>query len=108
MNALRIPSKEDTRVEEVPLSDPSAAELGNVASTEIPVSRGPMVSKDLQHRATFRFNDEMDATVTLDAEPTFDSIITREFLASQAVEAFDKARDAEGSGVVLISLSIEE
>jgi L-idonate 5-dehydrogenase len=52
-----------------------------------------------------RFNDEIDQAVELlDTTPQLDHVITHEFPANQAVEAFAVAKDSDASGKVLVSL----
>jgi L-idonate 5-dehydrogenase len=70
-----------------------------------PVNLSPLVSRELQLRGTMRFNDEIDNAVRLlDANPDLERVITHEYPADQAVEAFATAKDSETSGKVLISL----
>jgi L-idonate 5-dehydrogenase len=70
-----------------------------------PVNLSPLVSRELQLRGTMRFNDEIDQAVTLlDTAPQLERVITHEFSAGQAVEAFTVAKDSDASGKVLVSL----
>jgi L-idonate 5-dehydrogenase len=70
-----------------------------------PVNLSPLVSRELQFRGTMRFNDEIDQAVELlDTNPQLDRVITHEFPAPQAVEAFAVAKDSDASGKVLVSL----
>ncbi|TCO40496.1 L-idonate 5-dehydrogenase [Kribbella antiqua] len=70
-----------------------------------PVNLSPLVSREIQLRGTMRFNDEIDhAVALLDANPHFEQVITHEFPAGQAVEAFAVAKDSDSSGKVLIAL----
>jgi L-idonate 5-dehydrogenase len=70
-----------------------------------PVNLSPLISREIQLRGTMRFNDEIDHAVQLlDANPHFEHVITHEFPAGQAAEAFAVAKDSDTSGKVLIAL----
>jgi L-idonate 5-dehydrogenase len=70
-----------------------------------PVNLSPLVSRELQLRGTMRFNDEIDHAVQLlDANPHLEQVITHEFAADKAIDAFATAKDSNASGKVLISL----
>lgn len=70
-----------------------------------PVNLSPLVSRELQLRGTMRFNDEIDHAVRLlDANSQLEQVITHEFPANRAAEAFAVAKDSNTSGKVLISL----
>ncbi|KAE8765505.1 L-idonate 5-dehydrogenase [Georgenia thermotolerans] len=80
-------------------------QVGMVPNEARPVNLAPLVSKELQLRGTFRFNDEIDEAVELlDANPSFERVITHDLPAGQAVEAFAAARDSAASGKVVVSL----
>ncbi|WP_232549871.1 L-idonate 5-dehydrogenase [Propioniciclava soli] len=84
-------------------------QVGNLPNEPIAVNLGPMVSKELEYRATFRFNDEMDEAVALLASrPELGQIVTHVIDADDAERAFAVARDAQASGKVLVSLWGEE
>jgi L-idonate 5-dehydrogenase len=69
------------------------------------INLAPLVSKELQLRGAFRFNDEINHAVDLlDANPAIEDVITHELPARQAQEAFAVAKDSETSGKVVISL----
>ena len=69
------------------------------------VNLSPLVNRELQLRGTLRFNNEIDQAVRLlDADSRLEQVITHEFPAAQAVEAFAIATDSNTSGKVLISL----
>ncbi|WP_460663603.1 zinc-binding dehydrogenase [Kribbella swartbergensis] len=79
--------------------------VGIPADEALPVNLSPLVSRELQLRGTLRFNDEIDqAVVLLDTTPEFEQVITHEFPADQAVQAFAVATDSDTSGKVLVSL----
>ncbi|HJV98650.1 MAG TPA: L-idonate 5-dehydrogenase, partial [Arthrobacter sp.] len=56
-----------------------------------------------------RFNDEIDDVIAALADGTLqiDPVITHEFPVSQALEAFDVARNSAESGKVLLSFGPE-
>lgn len=69
------------------------------------VNLAPVVSRELQLRGTLRFNDEIDHAIELlDSHPRLEDVITHEYPADRAVEAFATAADSSTSGKVLISL----
>jgi L-idonate 5-dehydrogenase len=69
------------------------------------VNLAPLVSKELQLRGAFRFDDEIDEAVTLLSErPGIESVITHVLPADQAVDAFAAAKDSEASGKVVVAL----
>lgn len=72
------------------------------------VNLAPVVSRELQVRGTLRFNDEIDHAIELlDANPGLERVITHEYPADQAVEAFATATDSNTSGKVLLSLWVD-
>ncbi|GAA1646271.1 L-idonate 5-dehydrogenase [Georgenia ruanii] len=80
-------------------------QVGMVPNEARPVNLAPLVSKELQLRGTFRFNDEIDEAVELlDATPSFEQVITHDLPAGRAVEAFAAARDSATSGKVVVAL----
>jgi L-idonate 5-dehydrogenase len=69
------------------------------------VNLAPVVSRELQVRGTLRFNDEIDHAIELlTADPALERVITHEYPADRAVEAFATATDSDTSGKVLLSL----
>ncbi|MER7249211.1 zinc-binding dehydrogenase [Kribbella sp. NPDC000426] len=69
------------------------------------VNLAPVVSRELQIRGTLRFNNEIDHAIELlNANPELERVITHEYPADQAVEAFATATDSNTSGKVLLSL----
>ena len=80
-------------------------QVGMVPNEPRPVNLAPLVSKELQLRGTFRFDDEIDDAIALLARhPEIEGVITHEIPADRAEEAFAVARDSEASGKVLVSL----
>lgn len=79
--------------------------VGIPADEPRPVNLAPLVSRELQLRGTLRFNNEIDHAVELlAAHPHLELIVTHEYPAEQAVEAFSTAGDSNASGKVLLSL----
>jgi len=69
------------------------------------VNLAPLVSRELQLRGTLRFNNEIDQAIQLLAtNPGLDQVITHEYPADQAVEAFTTATNSNLSGKVLLTL----
>ena len=80
-------------------------QLGMVPNEPRPVNLAPLVSKELQLRGAFRFDDEIDEAVTLLKErPGIESVITHVVPADQAADAFAAAKDSEASGKVVVAL----
>ncbi|MGO3885502.1 MAG: zinc-binding dehydrogenase, partial [Mycetocola sp.] len=79
----------------------TVVQVGMVPNEPRPVNLAPFISKELRVFGTFRFNDEIDAAITLlDAQPQIESVITHEVPADNTVEAFGFARDSQASGKV--------
>jgi L-idonate 5-dehydrogenase len=69
------------------------------------VNLAPLVARELQLRGTLRFNDELDHAIELlDENPRLEQVVTHEYPANQAVDAFATATDSDTSGKVLLSL----
>ncbi|MEV5968331.1 zinc-binding dehydrogenase [Kribbella sp. NPDC051952] len=80
-------------------------QVGIPPNAPLGVNLSPLVTRELQLRGTLRFNDEIGHAIELlDADPRLEQVITHEYAADQAVEAFATATDSESSGKVLISL----
>lgn len=80
-------------------------QVGMVPDEAHPVNLAPLVSKELQLRGSFRFDDEMgEALELLARHPGLEDVITHEVPAERAVDAFAAARDAQASGKVVVSL----
>lgn len=81
-------------------------QVGMVPNEPSGINLAPMISKELRTRGSFRFNNEIDAAITLLAErPEFDEVLTHAFAAEDAVAAFAAAKDSEASGKVLLTLT---
>lgn len=80
-------------------------QVGMVPNEPRGINLAPLVSKELQLRGAFRFNDEIDRAIELLKEnPLIENVITHELPANQAIEAFAVAKDSENSGKVIVSL----
>jgi L-idonate 5-dehydrogenase len=81
-------------------------QVGNLPDAIRPVNLAPLVSKELQLRGTFRFNDEIDAAITLlDQNPQIEQVITHVLPIEDVDQAFAVAADSEASGKVLVEVS---
>ncbi|MEV4736826.1 MULTISPECIES: L-idonate 5-dehydrogenase [unclassified Microbacterium] len=80
-------------------------QVGMLANSEIGVNLAPMLAKELTIRGAFRFSTEIDDAISLLAESdALDSVISHVLPASDAVPAFELARDSSASAKVLLSL----
>lgn len=80
-------------------------QVGMVPNEARGINLAPLISKEVQLRGAFRFNDEMDRAIELLGEnPAIEDVITHELPADRAVEAFTIAKDSAVSGKVVISL----
>ena len=80
-------------------------QVGMLPNADIGVNLAPMLAKELTIRGAFRFSSEIDDAVALLAESdALDSVISHVLPASDAVQAFDLARDSSASAKVLLSL----
>ncbi|QDE33379.1 L-idonate 5-dehydrogenase [Microbacterium foliorum] len=80
-------------------------QVGMLPNADIGVNLAPMLAKELTIRGAFRFSTEIDDAVALLAESdALDSVISHVLPASDAVQAFDLARDSSASAKVLLSL----
>ena len=83
----------------------SIVQVGMLPNADIAVNLAPLLAKELTIRGAFRFSTEIDAAVALLAESdALDSVISHVLPASDAVEAFELARDSSASAKVLLSL----
>ena len=78
-------------------------QVGILPAGDLPVQLAPLVNKELKLVGTFRFNDEIDAAVTMiAAHPQISQVITHVIGMDDAVSAFAIAKDAQASGKVLV------
>ncbi|MEO5320621.1 L-idonate 5-dehydrogenase, partial [Arthrobacter sp. CC3] len=63
------------------------------------------ITRELELKGSFRFNDEIDDVITALADGTLliDPVITHEYPLQDALEAFEMARNSAESGKVLLS-----
>lgn len=80
-------------------------QIGMLPSEPSPINIAPLVAKEVQLRGAFRFNQEIEAAIDmLAAHPHFARVITHEFHAAEAREAFHVASDPTVSGKVLVAM----
>ncbi len=80
-------------------------QVGMLPNADIGVNLAPMLAKELTIRGAFRFSTEIDDAVALLTESdALDSVISHVLPASDAVQAFELARDSSASAKVLLSL----
>jgi L-idonate 5-dehydrogenase len=84
--------------------------VGLLPSGEQPALVSLAITRELELVGSFRFNDEIDEVVAALADGTLqaDPVITHEYEAEAALEAFGKARDSAGSGKVLLRFGAAE
>ncbi len=79
--------------------------VGLLPSGDQPVPISLAITRELELLGSFRFNDEIDKVLAALADGSLyvEPIVTHEFPFTQALEAFDLAKDPTRSGKVLIS-----
>lgn len=79
--------------------------VGLLPSGDQPVPISLAITRELELVGSFRFNNEIDHVLAALADGSLyvDPIVTHEFPSTQAIEAFDLAKDPTRSGKVLIS-----
>ncbi|MDI2099523.1 L-idonate 5-dehydrogenase [Ruicaihuangia caeni] len=79
--------------------------VGLLPSGEQPALISLAITRELELLGSFRFNDEIDDVITALADGSLyvEPIVTHEFPAERALEAFEVARDASRSGKVLLA-----
>jgi L-iditol 2-dehydrogenase/L-idonate 5-dehydrogenase len=84
--------------------------VGLLPSGPQPVLISLAITRELDLKGSFRFNDEIDDVITALADGSLfvDPVITHAFPVEQALEAFDVARNSAESGKVLLSFGPEE
>ncbi|NKX52079.1 zinc-binding dehydrogenase, partial [Arthrobacter deserti] len=84
--------------------------VGLLPSGEQPVLVSLAITRELELVGSFRFNDEIDEVIAALADGTLqaDPVITHEYDAGAALEAFGKARDSASSGKVLLRFDTAE
>lgn len=84
-----------------------AVQVGMLPAGPQPIALATIISKEVQLRPTFRFDDEItDAVALLAAHPEIaDVVVTHTFPADDAAAAFAIAKNSQESGKVLVALS---
>ncbi|MFC0269471.1 L-idonate 5-dehydrogenase [Kushneria aurantia] len=99
-----VPASIDTAIRAVRRAG-VIAQIGMMGAGPQPLELATLISKEIQLRGCFRFNQEVDEAIELLArDERFDRVITHAMAADEAVEAFAVAKDAQASGKVLIEL----
>jgi L-idonate 5-dehydrogenase len=84
-------------------------QVGMLPNETKPINLAPLISKEVEYRGCFRFDNEIDDAITLLAnDPNIQKVITHIVEASQVVEAFEAAKNSETSGKVLVSLWLDD
>ena len=80
-------------------------QVGMLGAGNHAIAIAPLVSKELQLRGTFRFNNEVDQAIeVLAANPWISNAITHVYELADAIAGFEMAKDSEQSGKVLVAL----
>lgn len=79
--------------------------VGLLPSGPQPVAISLAITRELELVGSFRFNDEIDEVIAALADGSLyaDPVVTHEFPLSQALEAFDVAKNSAVSGKVLLN-----
>jgi threonine dehydrogenase-like Zn-dependent dehydrogenase len=83
--------------------------VGLLPTGDQPVPISLAITRELQLVGSFRFNNEIDDVLAALADGSLyvEPVVTHEFPFTQALEAFDLAKDPTKSGKVLISFRNE-
>ena len=80
-------------------------QVGMVPGSPEPYALAELVSREIDLRGAFRFDNELDdAIALLDADPQFDRVVTHSFAADDAIAAFAVAADSSQSSKVVLQL----
>ena len=83
----------------------TVVQVGMLPNADAGVNLAPMLAKELTIRGAFRFSTEIDDAVRMLAESdALDPVVSHVIPASDAVHAFEVARDSAASAKVLLSL----
>lgn len=83
----------------------TVVQVGMLPNADIGVNLAPLLAKELTIRGAFRFSTEIDDAVRMLAESdALDSVVSHVIPASDAVQAFELARDSSASAKVLLAL----
>jgi L-idonate 5-dehydrogenase len=84
-------------------------QVGMLPNEATPINLSPFISKEVEYRGCFRFDDEIDDAITLLANnPHIQQVITHVVEASKVAEAFHAAKNSQTSGKVIVSLWPDE
>lgn len=79
-------------------------QVGMLGAGNHEIAIAPLVSKEVQLRGTFRFNNEIDEAITmLDQNLWIGQVITHTFGIENSVKAFEMAKNSQESGKVIIA-----
>jgi L-idonate 5-dehydrogenase len=80
-------------------------QVGMLPNADISVNLAPLLAKELTIRGAFRFSSEIDDAIALLSESdALGSVVSHVVPASDAVHAFELARDSSASAKVLLAL----
>ena len=81
--------------------------VGLLPSGPQPVLISLAITRELDLKGSFRFNDEIDDVITALADGSLlvDPVVTHVFPLERGLEAFETAKDSAGSGKVLLSFA---
>ena len=81
--------------------------VGLLPSGPQPVLISLAITRELDLRGSFRFNDEIDEVITAlaDGTLTIEPVITHDYPVTDALAAFDIARNSAQSGKVLLNFA---
>ncbi|MFS0853977.1 L-idonate 5-dehydrogenase [Microbacterium sp. 179-I 3D4 NHS] len=83
----------------------TVVQVGMLPNADAGINLAPLLAKELTIRGAFRFSTEIDDAVALLAESdALDPVISHVVPASDAVQAFETARDSSASAKVLLAL----
>ena len=83
-------------------------QVGMLGSGLHHIDFGAIVTKELRGNGAFRFKDEMDQALKLLREfSKFEKCISHTFDLAEVLDAFEKAKDAQLSGKVLVALATD-
>ncbi|MCM3694896.1 L-idonate 5-dehydrogenase [Microbacterium oleivorans] len=83
----------------------TVVQIGMLPNQPVGVNVAPLISKEATITGAFRFLDEIDEAIEILARrPEIEAVITHEFGAADAVEAFETARRPADSSKVIVTL----
>lgn len=107
IEAAGVPAALTTAVESTARGG-TIVQVGMLPAAPSPVALAALVSREIELRGAFRFDDEIDDAVALLADhAVFDVVITHVLALASYQEAFDVAADAARSSKVVLQLGEE-